>query len=63
MNSLIHRYGAFINRDLEINFAAKMYQLDFENKRNRLTHNLIMEHFEQHTEIGEEILDQVRTRG
>ena len=57
------RYGAFINRDLENNFAAKMYQLDYEHRRNRLTHNMIMEHFEQHTEICEDILDDVKNRG
>jgi len=40
-----------------------MYQLDFENNRNRLTHNLIMEHFEMHTEKVEEILDSVKQKG
>ena len=56
-------YGGFINRDLEGNFAAKMYQLDYENSRNRLTHNLIMEHFEMHTEKVVEILDGVKNDG
>ena len=40
-----------------------MYQLDFENKRNRLTHNMIMEHFEQHTEMCEDILSDIKVRG
>ena len=46
-----------------MNFAAKMYQLDYEHKRNRLTHNMIMEHFETHVEIADEILTQVKEKG
>jgi hypothetical protein len=56
-------YGSFVNRELEQNFAAKMYQLDFENRRNRLTHNLIMEHFETHVEKIQDLLDDVRDNG
>lgn len=56
-------YGTFVNRQLEQNFAAKMYQLDYENRRNRLTHNLIMEHFESHVEKVQAILDQVKKEG
>jgi hypothetical protein len=56
-------YGTFVNRDLEQNYAAKMYQLDYENRRNRLTHNLIMEHFETHVEKIQDILDEVREHG
>jgi hypothetical protein len=56
-------YGTFVNRELEQNFAAKMYQLEFENRRNRLTHNLIMEHFETHVEKVQNILDEVRDYG
>ena len=56
-------YGSFINRNLEQNYAAKMYQLDYENKRNRLTHNLIMEHFEIHVEKVQDILDDIKYNG
>lgn len=56
-------HGTFINRDLEQSFAAKMYQLDYENKRNRLTHNLIMEHFEIHTEQVMDLLDEIKKNG
>jgi hypothetical protein len=59
----LYWYGTFINRELEQNFAAKMYQLDYENKRNRLTHNMIMEHFETHVEKVQEILDEVKIDG
>jgi hypothetical protein len=56
-------YGAFINRALEQNWAAKMYQLEYEAKRNRLTHNLIMEHFETHVEKVQSLLDEVKDKG
>ena len=59
----LYWYGSFINRELEQNYAAKMYQLDYENRRNRLTHNLIMEHFESHVEKVQDILDQVKAEG
>lgn len=56
-------YGAFVNRDLDQNFAAKMYSLEYESKRNRLTHNMIMEHFEMHVEKVQNLLDQVKEEG
>ena len=56
-------YGTFINRDLVHNFASKMYTLEYENRRNRLTHNMIMEHFEMHVEKVQDILDQVKEEG
>lgn len=56
-------YGSFVNRELEQNFAAKMYQLEYENRRNRLTHNMMMEHFETHVEKIQELLDEVKEHG
>lgn len=56
-------HGAFLNRDIEQNFAAKMYALDYEQRRNRITHNLIMEHFETHVEKAQDILEEVETNG
>jgi len=56
-------YGSFINRALEQNWGAKMYQLEFENRRNRLTHNMIMEHFESHVEKVQDILDDIKSEG
>lgn len=56
-------YGSFLNRDLEQNFAAKMYTLEYESRRNRLTHNMIMEHFETHVEQVQDILDKVKEEG
>jgi hypothetical protein len=59
----LYWYGASANRNIEQNFAAKMYQLDYENRRNRLTHNMIMEHFEMHVEKAQQILDEVKEHG
>lgn len=59
----LYHYGSCINRELEQTFAAKMYLLDYENKRNRLTHDMIMEHFEMHVEKVQDILDEVKEKG
>lgn len=59
----MYYYGTFINRELEQNFAAKMYTIEYENRRNRLTHTMIMEHFEMHVEKVQDILDQVKDEG
>lgn len=56
-------HNSFSSRDLEQNFAKKMYQMEYESKRNRLTHNLIMEHFEMHVESAMDILDSVNNKG
>ena len=59
----MYHYGSKINRQLEQTFAAKMYLLDYENKRNRLTHDMIMEHFEIHVEKMQDILEDVKING
>jgi hypothetical protein len=59
----LYWYGAGANRNIEQNYAAKMYALDYENRRNRLTHNMIMEHFEMHVEKVQDILDQIKEQG
>jgi hypothetical protein len=59
----LYWYGSFLNREIEQNWAAKMYQLDFEGRRNRLTHNMIMEHFESHVEKVQAIFDEVQHEG
>ena len=43
-------YGLRLNRTVENNYNHMMYHWQFADKRNRLTHNLIMEHFEMHKE-------------
>jgi hypothetical protein len=59
----LYWYGSFANRNIEQNYAAKMYQLDYEQRRNRLTHNMIMEHFEMHVEKAMDIMDQIKEHG
>ena len=49
-------YGVYVNRTKEQTGAALMYNWQFTEKRNRLTHNLIMEHFEVHTEQVQDLL-------
>jgi hypothetical protein len=59
----LYWYGAMANRNIEQNYAAKMYQLDYEQRRNRLTHNMIMEHFEMHVEKAQDVFDQIKEFG
>lgn len=59
----LYWYGTFINRELEQNFAATMYMMDYENRRNRLTHCMIMEHFEMHVEKVKDLLDNIKQEG
>jgi hypothetical protein len=59
----LYWYGASANRNIEQNYAAKMYALDYENRRNRMTHNMIMEHFEIHVEKVQDLLDQIKENG
>lgn len=56
-------HNCFASRDIELNFASKMYEVEYHHKRARLTHNLIMEHFETHVEQAQDILDDVTNKG
>ena len=56
-------YGLKLNRTVENNFNHMMYHWQFADKRNRLTHNLIMEHFEMHKERFEEVTDELDKHG
>ena len=46
----VYRYGVHMNRLNEESFNHHMYNWQFWDKRNRLCHNMIMEHFEVHKE-------------
>ena len=59
----LYWYGIYINRCKEIMCAANLYNWHFTDKRNRLTHNMIMEHFEVHTEQAQDIILSVQTYG
>ncbi len=59
----IYYYGATINRSLEQNYNHYYYQWTHGDKRNRLTHNLVMEHFEVHKEQLEDLIVDMNTQG
>ncbi len=46
----LYLYGLQVNRIAESNANHLLYNWQYFDKRNRLTHNLIMEHFEVHKE-------------
>jgi hypothetical protein len=52
-----------VNRLAEQNFNHMLYNWQFFDKRNRLCHNMIMEHFEVHKEQLEDLLIEVEKRG
>ena len=43
---LFYRYGIYLNRSMEEGNARKNYLVEYEPRRNRLTHDLIYEEFE-----------------
>ena len=56
-------YGLKLNRIVENNFNHMLYHWQYADKRNRLTHNLIMEHFEMHKEHLERVTDELDKHG
>ena len=49
-------YGIHVNRFAEQNSSHVLYNWQYFDKRNRLTHNMIMEHFEMHKENLEDLI-------
>ena len=56
-------YGIHLNRQNEETFNHYMYNWQFWDKRNRLTHNMIMEHFEVHKEELEDLIVDMKKEG
>ena len=56
-------YGIHCNRIKEQNMNALYYNFSHFDKRNRLTHNLIMEHFETHVEDFQDIIVDLQKEG
>lgn len=50
------RYGLEVNRQSEENASHFLYNWQYFDKRNRLCHNMIMEHFEVHKELLEDLV-------
>ena len=45
-----------MNRNFEQSSARFLYCWEFYDKRNRMCHNMIMEHFEMHKEALEDLI-------
>ncbi len=56
-------YGIRVNRIVEHNANHYLYNWQFWDKRNRFTHNLIMEQFEVHKEQLEDLIIDLNTKG
>ena len=59
----LYLYGLNVNRICEQNSNHLLYQWQYYDKRNRLTHNLIMEHFEVHKESLEDLILDLNKQG
>ena len=56
-------YGMHVNRIVDRNANHMLYNWQYFDKRNRLTHNLIMEHFEVHKEQLEDLIIDLNDKG
>ena len=59
----LYMYGLHVNRIVDRNHNHMYYQWTYFDKRNRLTHNLIMEHFEMHKEKLEDLVCDMNEKG
>ena len=59
----MYMYGMHVNRIVDRNSNHLMYNWQYFDKRNRLTHNLIMEHFEVHKEQLEDLIVDMNEKG
>ena len=56
-------YGVHCNRVKELNMNMYYYAWRTVDKRNRLVHNMVMEHFEVHTEKLQDLLVDINKQG
>lgn len=63
LTSVTGRYGLYVNRLGEENANHLLYNWQYFDKRNRLCHNMIMEHFEVHKEKLEDLLIDLDKHG
>ena len=59
----MYLYGMHVNRIVDRNANHMLYNWHYFDKRNRLTHNLIMEHFEVHKEQLEDLIVDLNDKG
>ena len=59
----LYLYGIHLNRNIEVSMRNYYYNWSHFDKRNRLCHNMIMEHFEVHTEQLQDLLIDLDKEG
>ena len=52
-----------MNREIEVNYSHRMYFMEYNPRRNRLTHSLIFEEFEVALERWIDLEEQFRDKG
>lgn len=61
--SLVSRYGVFLNRRIEEGYAHKIYSMEYAPRRNRVTHSMVFEQFEQVLENWQQLEDEYKQKG
>ena len=59
----VYLYGMHLNRIVDANANHMLYNWSYFDKRNRLTHNMIMEHFEMHKENLDDLIVELNEKG
>jgi hypothetical protein len=59
----LYLYGQTVNRYADSNAQHLLYNIQYFDKRNRLCHNMCMEHFEMHKERLEDLIIDVEKFG
>ena len=59
----MYMYGIHVNRNFEQTSTRFMYCWEHFDKRNRMCHNMIMEHFEMHTEDLVDLVTEMHHNG
>ena len=57
------RWGIHLNREIEVNYSHKNYNLEFGPRRNRLTHSMLFEEFEMVLENWEKLNEEFKLKG
>mmetsp|Transcript_34918 Transcript_34918/g.31444 ORF Transcript_34918/g.31444 Transcript_34918/m.31444 type:complete len:117 (-) Transcript_34918:201-551(-) len=56
-------YGIHLNREVEVNYAHKVYHLEYGPRRNRLCHSLCFEEFDMVLEKWMDLEDEYAAKG
>ena len=58
-----YRWGIHLNREIEVNFSHRNYQIEYGPRRNRLTHSLLFEEFEVVLEEWSKLENEYKQNG